>query len=123
MTRLRTFHGAGSTDSSCPSTRRRTRVRRPPSVGRGSVHHTSSPTKPSHSGCPSCAAASAASMGEGQEPYADVCTFSPTRSGRSQEAVEYPHPEVQCLDGDALVDPVEQGLIVEPLRELQGREP
>ena len=29
MTRLRTFHGAGSTDSSVPSARRRTRARRP----------------------------------------------------------------------------------------------
>lgn len=77
MTRLRTFHGAGSTDSSVPSAPRRTRVRRPPSVGRGSVHHGSSPTKPTYSGCPSCAAASAASRGEGQEPYANVRTSSP----------------------------------------------
>src|SRR3954468_20346172 len=112
MTRLRTFHGAGSTGSSRPSARRRTRVRRPPSVGRGSVHHASSPTYPTYSGRPSCAAASAASMGEGQDPYARVCTFSPTCSGRPQEPVEYPHAEVQRPDGDPLVDAVEHGLVV-----------
>lgn len=78
MTRLRTFHGAGSTGSSVPSACRRTRVRRPPSVGRGAVHHTSSPTKPTSSGRPSCAAARAASMGEGHDPYERVGTDSST---------------------------------------------
>ncbi len=77
MTRLRTFHGAGSTACSVPSAVRRTSARRPPSAGRGSVHHTSSPTKPTHSGCPSCAAASAASTGDGHDPYGDVRTASP----------------------------------------------
>ncbi len=77
MTRLRTSHGAGSTVSSPPSARRRTSARRPPSTGRGPVHQTSSPTNPTHSGIPSCAAVSAASMGEGQEPYADLSTASP----------------------------------------------
>ncbi len=77
MTRLRTFHGGGSTDSSPPSVRRRTRARRPPSAGRGSVHQTSSPTKPTHSGRPSCAAARAASIGEGHDPYGALRIRSP----------------------------------------------
>lgn len=70
VTRLRTFHGAGSSViSGPPSTRRRrTRVRRPSSWGRGSVHHTSGPTVPRYSGRPSSEAARAASMGEGQLP-------------------------------------------------------
>lgn len=75
MTRLRTFHGAGSTVSSAPSARRRTRVRRPPSAGRGAVHHTSSPTKPTYSGRPSWAAAVAASTGDGHAPYGRMRTF------------------------------------------------
>lgn len=77
MTRLRTFQGAGRTVSSVPSAFRRTSVRRPPSAGRGSVHQASSPTKPTNSGWPSCAAASLASIGEGHEPYGVVCISSP----------------------------------------------
>lgn len=68
MTRLRTFHGTGSTESVVPSARRRTRARRPASAGRGSVHHTSSPTTPTYSGRPSCDAASRASTGDGHVP-------------------------------------------------------
>src|SRR5690606_25032132 len=106
-TRLRTFHGAGSTASSRPSGCRRTRVRRPPSPGRGSVHHTSPPTKSANSAPP---------------PYSRIRTVSPTPSGRPQEPVEDPDPEVQRLDGDALVHSVEQRLVVEALGQLQRGE-
>lgn len=43
----------------------------------------------------------------------------PVRLGRSQEPVEYPDAEVQRLHRDPFVDTVEEGLIVEALRELQ----
>lgn len=68
MTRVRTFHGAGSGLPAVPSARRRTRARRPPSAGRGSVHHTSSPTNAGNSGRPSWEAAVRASTGDSQAP-------------------------------------------------------
>ncbi len=68
MTRLRTFQGVGSGVCSVPSGRLRTSARRPPSAGRASVHHTSSPTTPTYSGRPSCSATSRASIGDGQAP-------------------------------------------------------
>lgn len=69
VTRLRTFHGAGSAQSAGPpSAGRRTRARRPPSAGRGTVHHTSAPIAPTYSGLPSREAASPAPIGEGQLP-------------------------------------------------------
>ena len=49
-----------------PSAGSRIRARRPPSAGRGAVHHISSPTAPRYSGRPSCEATSAASIGDGQ---------------------------------------------------------
>src|SRR5690606_39944589 len=77
--RLRTFHGAGSTSSTAPLAPSRTSATRPPSAGLDSAHHTLPPSVPgppdttsSHCGVTPAAATSAASIGEDQVPQGAI---------------------------------------------------
>src|SRR5690606_30181059 len=64
ITRLRAFHPGGIASRTVPSGPRRTTHRRPPSCGRGSSHHTSSPKISTHSGRSSTRATSTGRIGE-----------------------------------------------------------
>ena len=68
-TRVRAFHGAGSTSVTVPSAERRTMTDRPCSLGRDSDHHTSSPSTTTSPSRAPARTTSSEVIGVGQLPW------------------------------------------------------
>jgi hypothetical protein len=73
-TRLRTFHGAGSTSTGVPSDPSRISAERPPSAGRPSAHQTTPSCTSTHLGATPAAATDSAVTGDSQLPNSAIFT-------------------------------------------------